>query len=439
MSKGMGKLLASAGSGLASGATGMYLYLAGRGQDEFPGDGATETTVISTPRSSPPLPAAEDEGSAIASDFIMPFVKRYGLPDLDQVILPSEEYTSCWDSRTRNARWVVERINVNTIMGPGDRDKSRFKPDKRIQPLFRSNLDDYAGSGYDRGHLAPAGDHKTTQGNLTQTFLLSNMAPQIPSFNRGYWGDFEEFVRTLVIPSERSIKVAAAEGLSQTAFKDVYVITGPLFLPSKEALSPATSSGAVVDADNGGVEQVTSSSSAADPSAKWVVKHDIIGNPMQMVAVPTHFFKVIIAEPYPPPPSEALTTTPVTFVAAFAMPNASIPNNTDLRNFLVPLDALESVSGMRFLGAVNGSNGLFYDDEASGVKVLLDKEALRVRAEAGVPALSGDWGGGGSGEGGGNGTQLSITGGEVEASGSTEGGRTRIFRHLCTSTSCRGL
>lgn len=40
-----------------------------------------------------------------------------------QVILPSEEYTSCWDSRTRNARWVVERINVNTITGPGVRKK----------------------------------------------------------------------------------------------------------------------------------------------------------------------------------------------------------------------------------------------------------------------------------------------------------------------------
>ena len=41
--------------------------------------------------------------------------------------------------------------------------------------------------------------------------------------------------------------------------------------------------------------EVPSSSSNADPSAKWVVKHDIIGNPMQMVAVPTHFFKVRIA------------------------------------------------------------------------------------------------------------------------------------------------
>eukprot|EP00903_Cladosiphon_okamuranus_P018902 g17385.t1 len=427
MSKGMGMILASAGSGLAAGATGMYLYLSGRRQDEPAEKAATDTAVISTPTSQPrslPSVSVDADGSAIASDFIMPFVKRYGLPDLDQVILPSEEYTSCWDSRTRNARWVVERINVNTITGPGDRRKSPFRSDSRLQSLFRSSLEDYVGSGYDRGHLAPAGDHKTTQANLTQTFLLSNMAPQTPGFNRGYWADFEEFVRTLVIPTERSIETAAAEGHSQIAFKDVYVITGPLFLPSKEP-TPSSSNGTAVDADSGDVVEVTSST--ANRPVKWVVKHDIIGDPMQMVAVPTHFFKVIIAEPYPPPPSEALTTTPATFVAAFAMPNTTIPNNTDLRNFLVPLNALESVSGMRFLGGVTGSTNM-KDDE---VKVMLDREALRVRAAAGVPALPGHWGGGGSAN--------AITGGDNAAAGSTEGGRTRIFRHLCTTTSCRGL
>lgn len=146
--------------------------------------------------------------------------------------------------------------------------------------------------------------------------------------------------------------------------------------------------------------------------------------------------QVIIAEPYPPPLSESLTTTPTTFVAAFAMPNASIPNSTDLRNFLVPLGALERVSGMRFLGAVTGSTSLFGDEFGDDVKVSLDRETLRVRATAEVPALSGDWGGGGSGKGS---TRLSIAGGEGAAAASTEGGRARVFRHLCATTSCRGL
>lgn len=42
-----------------------------------------------------------------------------------QVILPSQEYTSCWDSRTRNVRWVVERINKATLTGCGDRSRVR--------------------------------------------------------------------------------------------------------------------------------------------------------------------------------------------------------------------------------------------------------------------------------------------------------------------------
>ncbi|CAN0214010.1 unnamed protein product [Scytosiphon promiscuus] len=410
---------------------------------------------------------------------MMPFVKRYGFPDLDQVILPSEEYTSCWDSRTRNARWVVERINLNTVSGPGDRKKSPFRPDSRLQPIFRSSLSDFYESGYDRGHLAPAGDHKTTQANLTQTFLLSNMAPQEPSFNRGYWSDFEEFVRTLVVPSERSIKAAARPGHTPSPsshlsppFKDVYVITGPLFLPSKEApagLAPAGSpEGAEIDADQGTDVIEVQSSSSTDPAtptaaAKWVVKHDIIGNPMKMVAVPTHFFKaslrccglqscfVIIAEPYPPPPSEALRSSPTTFVAAFAMPNTTIPNHTDLRNFLVPLEALESVSGLRFLGATMGASAIERDapfDDETAIKEFIDKEAIRVRAKAGVPALSGDWGGrlGGEKHGknrgkrrGGKGKQQMATSGGGGASWADGEGRTRVFRHLCTTASCRGL
>lgn len=48
-----------------------------------------------------------------------------------QVILPSHEYTSCWDSRNRNARWVVERINIATITGTGDRKRVR----ERSSPL----------------------------------------------------------------------------------------------------------------------------------------------------------------------------------------------------------------------------------------------------------------------------------------------------------------
>lgn len=56
---------------------------------------------------------------------------------------------------------------------------------------------------------------------------------QTPGFNRGYWSDFEEFVRELVLP-DSAVALDEPPPLSPP-FKDVYVITGPLFLPSKEA------------------------------------------------------------------------------------------------------------------------------------------------------------------------------------------------------------
>lgn len=57
--------------------------------------------------------------------------------------------------------------------------QANFRADSRLSPTLRNNLSDFVGSGFDRGHLAPAGDHKTTQENLTETFLLSNTSPQV--------------------------------------------------------------------------------------------------------------------------------------------------------------------------------------------------------------------------------------------------------------------
>lgn len=87
---------------------------------------------------------------------------------------------------------------------------------------MRCNLDvnrseniDYKGSGYDRGHLAAAGNHKADQKHMEETFFLSNMAPQVGvGFNRDSWNKLEKYIRKLT-----------------NVYKDVYVCTGPLYLP----------------------------------------------------------------------------------------------------------------------------------------------------------------------------------------------------------------
>ena len=79
-----------------------------------------------------------------------------------------------------------------------DRGKSRFQEDSAIPEKFRAKLRDYVKSGYDRGHLAPAADAKSSQETMDETFLLSNIAPQVGNgFNRDctYNDDYDLILR----------------------------------------------------------------------------------------------------------------------------------------------------------------------------------------------------------------------------------------------------
>jgi len=69
-----------------------------------------------------------------------------------------------------------------------------FRIDYKVK-TGSASLSDYMGSGYDRGHLAPAGDMKWSSTAMSESFFMSNMSPQHPSFNRGIWKKLEGSVR----------------------------------------------------------------------------------------------------------------------------------------------------------------------------------------------------------------------------------------------------
>jgi len=62
-----------------------------------------------------------------------------------------------------------------------------------------ATLADYKGSGYDRGHLAPARDMTWSRTAMSESFYMSNMSPQIPGFNRGIWKQLESQVRQYAV------------------------------------------------------------------------------------------------------------------------------------------------------------------------------------------------------------------------------------------------
>lgn len=135
---------------------------------------------------------------------------RYGMPAADQILV-NRHYVIGYSYYFRQAKWALEIIDPDN---PGLERLDNFRPDFRIPTMFRADLVDYEGSGFDRGHLIASANQRETELQNSETFLLSNMSPQAPQFNRGIWKDLEAEVRRLD---------------AKKRILETYVICGPVF------------------------------------------------------------------------------------------------------------------------------------------------------------------------------------------------------------------
>jgi len=146
---------------------------------------------------------------------------RYGMPAADQILF-NRHYVLGYSYYFRQAKWALEIIDS----GKNDIERiDNFRPDYRIPEVFRADLADYKGSGYDRGHLVASANQNEIELQNSETFLLSNMSPQHPNFNRGIWRELESAIRTL--DAEKDIW-------------ETYVICGPVFYFDKPVDSIGT-------------------------------------------------------------------------------------------------------------------------------------------------------------------------------------------------------
>jgi endonuclease G len=127
--------------------------------------------------------------------------------------LCSDGFAVLYSKTSKTPLVVVEKLNSIIIANAkGEERTDIFYADPRLKQGDRAELSDYIGSGFDRGHQAPAGD-AVNQHAMTQTFALSNMIPQDLTNNRKVWSKIESDTRKYV---------SLAKG-------DVFVYTGPLF------------------------------------------------------------------------------------------------------------------------------------------------------------------------------------------------------------------
>lgn len=206
---------------------------------------------------------------------------RYGLPDADQ-ILYNRHYVLGYSYYFRQAKWALEIVDPDTA---DVERKDNFRSDYRIPEKFRADKDVYENSGFDRGHLVASANKLETEIQNSETFLLSNMCPQVPNFNNGIWKKLEKAVR--ILDSNKKVF-------------ETYVISGPLFYFDQEVVMM------------GGQDE----------------------NIKVTLPIPHAFFKSVLTE----------RNTGTIYMWSFIIPNKE--SDDDLEKFLVETSKVEKISGL---------------------------------------------------------------------------------------------
>jgi endonuclease G len=115
-------------------------------------------------------------------------------------IISHTGYSFQFSDKNKQSIWIAYHLTSKETEKIFERE-DRFLPDKKVKN-GTANDSDYKGSGYDRGHLAPAADMSWSEITMKESFFYSNMSPQKPSFNRGIWKKLEELVRSWAIQNE---------------------------------------------------------------------------------------------------------------------------------------------------------------------------------------------------------------------------------------------
>ncbi len=134
-------------------------------------------------------------------------------------VVKHNNYTLSYNEKYEQAEWVAYELKISNYTN------RHFKRPFFIQdPKVTTGSADwrnYKKSGYDKGHLCPAGDMKTDENAYDDTFYTSNISPQTHEFNSGIWNKLEEKVRYWAEKND-----------------GIYVVTGGVLTDGLETIGP---------------------------------------------------------------------------------------------------------------------------------------------------------------------------------------------------------
>ncbi|MBQ7349982.1 MAG: DNA/RNA non-specific endonuclease [Bacteroides sp.] len=127
-----------------------------------------------------------------------------------ELILKRKNYTLSFNKETNMPDWVAWRLDKKKLTERVSRKGYGFRPDPDLSQKQAVVTQDYAHSGYDRGHMCPAGDSRWSSEAMKESFYMTNICPQHPNLNGGDWHELEQACRRW-----------ASEG-------PVYIVCGPI-------------------------------------------------------------------------------------------------------------------------------------------------------------------------------------------------------------------
>lgn len=160
--------------------------------------------------------------SLLPTSFRVRWVNGLELPQLNSVndkVIRKTGFSLLYNEVHEQASWVAYQLTQSETQGFVERTDN-FREDPMVKTGSATSAD-YQGSGYDRGHLAPAGDMGWSSLAMSESFYYSNMSPQVPAFNRGIWKRLEEQVRSWAVD-----------------YDTLYVVTGPVLTADLSKIGP---------------------------------------------------------------------------------------------------------------------------------------------------------------------------------------------------------
>ena len=158
---------------------GLYLYYQQYSVQHSSSQNQTETSV------SRPIPSGKDLEIPVSL-----------IPRQEQII-HHKGYTVSYNKDLKIPNWVSYELTRQETKGKEKRSDN-FIADPLVKGAIATNAD-YARSGYDKGHMAPAADMKWSPEVMKESFYFSNMCPQHPQLNRKGWKNLEEKIRDWAI------------------------------------------------------------------------------------------------------------------------------------------------------------------------------------------------------------------------------------------------